>query len=134
MAVRGARRSTTIEKILQGSVRSNRYRDDDAVRPQGEPELPPDVTLTDAEARLWRYFRAGLPHANIGAVDGATLLALTRATLRLRFSPQVSSRRPRRSERRGQLGQSRQLRPRARPRRSPVLSARKRNAASDGGV
>jgi P27 family predicted phage terminase small subunit len=77
-----AQRSATVTKLLRGTARADRRRDDGAVKPAGVPELPPGARLSARERALWDWYTANIPPI-LGAVDGGVLLRLTKVTARV---------------------------------------------------
>jgi hypothetical protein len=82
----GSARTATVSKILAGTARKDRRRDDAAVKPKGKPimpTLPPGEAVSIRERYWWNWYMGGLIASVHGAVDGALLLRLCRATARL---------------------------------------------------
>jgi len=72
----GRPRTATVLKILEGTARPERRRDESAVVPSGKPELPRFITLDADEREVYEWMVASFANVLIhGRPDGAMIAA-----------------------------------------------------------
>lgn len=78
-------RTATVLKILTGTARKDRMRDEAAVKPRGRPQIPPGETLTADEQIAFDWLcREGCLATVHGTIDGGLLVQIARTMVALR--------------------------------------------------
>ena len=84
MALAGRPRDAAILKILRGTNRPDRRRDEAAVRPPAKPTVPPGETLDAAEAEVFAWLVAAALPGIHGTIDGGLFCRIAKTVIAIR--------------------------------------------------